>query len=138
MWANNHYRRVDQGVVLAAVKTLMTNILGQERERAVRVPDVTYYKQLYFDERLKVDSHARQALAMANWEANGSVPAAKPAWLKTVAAVAKEHWDREPADFRAELHTANELDYEARRAAAEEINEQAVLSKPTTPEDYEA
>ena len=82
--------------------------------------------------------NAHHARAKAAWKANGALPAEKPMWLRAVGAVTQEHWAAESADFRAELHAANERDYELRLAAAKEANEKANILTPTTPEEYES
>ena len=125
-------------MVLAAVKNLMAGVLGEVRQRALRIPDSKFYQQQYFEERLKSDTHARFSREMADWEANGSVPANKPVWLTVAGAVTKEHWDAESAEFREQMRVANELDYQQRLAVVNAFNEKTVMQKPTTPQEYES
>lgn len=95
--------------------------------------DIRFYEKTCYEERLKDDATQRLADALAGWAANGSQPP-KPTFLHFLHEVSKERWAQESEVFRAEIRTANEADYEARKAAADV---QGGKLTPQTPEEFE-
>lgn len=113
-------------------------ISGEQIPKAFRLSDLVYYQKHHFAERLKADTHARYEDLMATWKAEGSVEDAKPEFLDVLRSVSREHWQRETPEFRAEVHAANEAEYEARAAEAKTRAEEELASrKPSTPAQYD-
>ena len=117
---------------------MITMITGQHAEKATRVSDIIFYQRMYFEDRLKHDTHARFEAMKAEWQAEGAIEDLKPEFLDALRTVARERWQRETPEFRAEVRAANKADYEERAAEARKRKEEEIASRtPKTPAQYE-
>ena len=137
-WCNFHYKKYDEAGVVREIRRMITMITGQHSEKACRVSDMIFYQRLYFEERLKDDTHAQFEAMKAEWQAEGAIEELKPEFLDALRAVSKERWRRETPEFRAEVRAANKADYEERAAEARKRKEEEIASRtPKTPAQYE-
>lgn len=116
----------------------MNIVAGQMEEKAYRISDRTFYEKMYFDERLKDDTHKRMEEALKVWKAEGSDPTQKPLWLSHMHATTRNHWDQETPEFRAQVQEQNAEDYKRRKAEADTANKALNNRSPVTPEDHAA